>query len=190
MATESDRIRNEIEMTRAGLAANVDQLADRTSPTRVMRRGWNRFTDKMHVVSDNVMGRPAESIRQTTETVKEKASDATEKVGEMAGEAADAVKQAPRLAAEQTRGNPIAAGLIAFGAGLLAATLIPETEMERRMAGKLADSELAEKVREPLQEAASQMGQDVTETVKQSAGDMGQSVKDHAKQAKESISNR
>lgn len=185
MASEPERISNQIEMTRASLAANVDELADRTSPNRVIRRGWHRFTDKMHGVSDTVMGKPAEMAGSMKDSVREMAGQTSEKVSEVAGDAADAVRQAPHMAAEQTRGNPLAAGLIAFGAGMLAAALIPESDLERRMSRKLADSDLVEQAREPLMESAGQVREDVTEAVKDSAGQVGQSVKEHAMQAKD-----
>jgi hypothetical protein len=38
-----------------------------------------------------------------------------------------------------------------------------ESEAERRLTDKLADSELVEQVRQPLAESASQVGQDLTE---------------------------
>lgn len=187
MAAEPDRIKNDIELTRARLTADVDQLADRTSPTRVMQRGWHRFTDKVHTVSDTVMGKPAQaadSVKRVAGQAGDKisgvASDATDKIGEVASSAADTVREAPRMAAEQTRGNPIAAGLIAFGAGLLAAALIPETEAERRLSRKLADSDLAQQVREPLMESADQVRQDVAGTVKQSASEVVQTAKEAA----------
>lgn len=183
MASEPDRIRQEIAATRADLASNVDQLADRTSPARMARRGWHRLTDKMHAVTDTVIGKPAEAAS----SIKDKASEAGDRIGEMAGEAADAVREAPHHAAEQTRGNPIAAGMIAFGAGMLAATLVPETDVERRMSRALADSRLAEEVREPLMESASSVGRDVTDTVKQSAAEVAQTAKESASEAVEEV---
>ena len=43
MAEGPDRIREDIETTRAELARNVDALADRTVPTRVARRRWHAY---------------------------------------------------------------------------------------------------------------------------------------------------
>ena len=40
MAEEPDRLRQDIELTRASLSRDVDQLADKTSPRRVAQRRW------------------------------------------------------------------------------------------------------------------------------------------------------
>jgi hypothetical protein len=172
MATEPDQIRSQIEVTRSNLASNVDQLADRTSPKRIMNRGWRKMSDKMHAISDTVMGAP---------------SSAASSVKEVASDAAEAVRDTPRAAAEQTRGNPLAAGLIAFGAGLLAAAVLPESEAERRLSRQLADSELAERVSEPLKESAGQVGRDLGEEVKGTGAQLADSAKEHASQAMEDV---
>jgi len=181
MATEPDQIRSDIQATRADLASNVDQLADRTSPSRIAQRSWSRVTDKVHSLSESVMGAPSSAAG----SVKQMAGDAGDKIGDLASDAADKVREAPQLAAQGTRGNPLAAGLIAFGAGLLAAAMIPESEAERRITRKLADSELVEQVRQPLAESASQVGQDLTEDIKESGEQVAQSAKEHASAAVE-----
>ena len=58
-------------------------------------------------------------------TVSDKASQVGDKAGEKAHDVADSVRGAPQAVAQQTQGNPLAAGIIAFGVGMLAATLIP-----------------------------------------------------------------
>ena len=76
----------------------------------------------------------------------------------------------------KTQGNPLAAGLIAFGAGLLVSSLIPASQKEREAADALktaaeplttelteAAKNVAEGLREPAQEAM--------ENVKASAAD-------------------
>jgi hypothetical protein len=45
-----------------------------------------------------------------------------------ASSVADAASSAPDMARRQTRGNPLAAGLIALGVGWLASSLLPLTE--------------------------------------------------------------
>jgi gas vesicle protein len=179
MATEPDRIRTEIEATRAGLADNVDQLADRTVPSRIAQRSWGRFSGRVQNVRERVMGMPSgagESIRRTT-------GEAAETVQEAAGSTADAVRQAPRMAAEQTRGNPLAAGLIAFGAGLLAATLLPESNVERRATERLSEGAegLKDQLRQPLSESASRLGSDLSDSVRESAQEVTRTAKEAAR---------
>ena len=59
MAEEPDRIRNDIESTRAELTRNVDLLAEKTSPGRVARRQWGNVKEK-------VMGTPRQAAYSAT----------------------------------------------------------------------------------------------------------------------------
>ena len=43
MAEEPDRLRQDIENTRASLTRDVDLLAEKTSPTKVAQRRWATF---------------------------------------------------------------------------------------------------------------------------------------------------
>ncbi|MFB0840543.1 hypothetical protein ACETK3_21425, partial [Arthrobacter sp. E44] len=67
-----------------------------------------------------------DSLHQATDTVSAKLSDA----GHTVSAAPDQVKA-------KTAGNPLAAGLIAFGAGLLVSSLIPPSQKEREAADQL-----------------------------------------------------
>jgi hypothetical protein len=152
MAAQPEVIRTEIESTRADLAHDLDRLADRTSPRRIVRRRWDSVRDRVGGVKDRVMG-----VSQ----------DTADRMRHMTDEAASGVREAPEAVARTTQGNPIAAGLIAFGAGLLAASLLPETQAERRMAREV--SERAEELAEPLKEVGRQVASDVSESVGRAA---------------------
>jgi len=181
VATEPDQIRNEIEMTRSDLATNVDRLADKTVPSRIAQRAKNRFTDRMHTVRERVFGAPSSAGNG----VRHAAGRAGDAVEGAASQAADAVREAPRMAADKARGNPMAAGLIAFGAGLLAAALIPESDAERRAAQRLADSDIVDQLREPLAESAGRVREDVSESVRESGREVARSAKEAAQSTAE-----
>jgi hypothetical protein len=187
-SADPDDIRREIEATRAELAQDVDRLADRTSPKRVARRGIDRIGDKVSGIKETVMGASSstggsvkETAQQAGDKVQATASDAADSVKGAASSAADTVRRSPDLMKARARGNPIAVGLIAFGAGLLVATLLPETDAERQAGQKLADrgGDLVDQYREPVMDAVNQIKQDATESAKQSAAE----VKDTAQQA-------
>jgi ElaB/YqjD/DUF883 family membrane-anchored ribosome-binding protein len=190
VAEEPDRIRNEIEYTRAELAHNVDRLADKTSPGRVARRRWSAMKEK-------VMGSPrhaadatsgtADAARSAVATVQDTASRAGERAGTAAQEVTDTVRAAPEMVARQTQGNPIAAGVIAFGVGLLAASLIPTTDVERRAGEQLRDNagDLTDRVREPLRESATQLKEDMSGTVREAADRVKETARDAATTTKE-----
>jgi hypothetical protein len=153
MAAQPEVIRSEIERSREELAYDIDRLADRTSPRRIARRRWNSVRDRLGDARDRVMG---------------VSHEARERVEETAGE----VREAPERLARATQGSPVAAGLIAFGTGLLVASLLPETDAERRLAHEVVDR--AQGLAEPLQEEGRQL-----------ASDMGDSVRDAASEVKE-----
>jgi uncharacterized protein YjbJ (UPF0337 family) len=179
--SDPDAIRREIERTRAELAGDVDRLADRTSPKRVARRNWERLGRRFGGMKESLMGTPrsaAGSLRDTGGSAAGSMQQAAGSVKDAAGSAADAVRDAPHKVARQTRGNPLAVGLVAFGAGLVAASLIPPTEAERQAGERLADQTdgLMEKVKQPLREVK----QDMTDSARESAQQMKETARDAA----------
>jgi hypothetical protein len=167
VATESDRIRAEIAATRSELADDVSALADRTSPKRMAQRRWDSVRYRAQSVRDKVMGASAEA----KETVSDKASD-------VASDVASAVREMPQAVTRQAQGSPIGAGLIAFGVGLVAAALIPETRQERRLGAQVADR--AGELMEPVRSLASDLGEDIKSSASQAASEVGQAAKDAA----------
>jgi len=194
MVEEPDRIRDEIESTRHELARNVDALADKTIPTRVAQRRWSNAKEKVRGVSDRVMGTPKHaadsmqgSTRSAVDTVQDKASQAADRASEAAGNVADTVRQAPEAVTRRTQGNPVAAGVIAFGVGMLAASLLPTTDAEKRAGQQLKENagDLVEPVRQPLKESAQQVKDDVSGTVRDAAQQVKETARDAAQNTKE-----
>ncbi|MBZ6195145.1 hypothetical protein KVH07_19755 [Streptomyces olivaceus] len=79
----------------------------------------------------------------------------------------------------QTQGNPLAAGLVAFGAGLLAASMVPASRTERQKAAELMHSDALEPVKQAATESAQHLKEGAKEVTQEAAGD----VKDTAAQA-------
>jgi hypothetical protein len=188
MAQEPDRIKDDIDATRTDLARNVDALADRTVPTRVARRRWNEMKDRVRTVSDKVMGTPngghrvKEGVGSVMTSIGETTSQVGDKATEMASDVASAVREAPHAVAERTQGNPLAAGIIAFGVGLLTASLIPPTDLERRAGQRIKDQagDLIEPIKEPLSDSFEQIKDDVTDAASSAVDEIKQSAKDAA----------
>jgi len=182
MAEEPDRLRQDIEQTRASLTRDVDRLADKTSPRRVAQRRWTAVKERVMGSSDQAR----QTAGDTMSTAREKAAQAGNAAEEKAHEAADAVRSAPRTVARQTGGNPLAAGIIAFGAGLLAATLIPVTDAERRAGQQIRDDsgELTERVKEVASDLGSDLesgAREAAQQVKQTAQDAAQTTREQAR---------
>ena len=172
MATEAERIRQEIAATRAELARDVDRLAQHSAPRGLT--GW--VTSRLRTVKDHTIGsseRAASTVAGAASGLAEGLHHAGEGAAETLHEVGEALQQAPRQVARATQGSPIGVGLIAFGGGMLAAALIPETEAERRVAREVAEH--AGPIVAPLREGGRAVGADVREAVG-AAGDQVRTV--------------
>ncbi|GIJ74289.1 DUF3618 domain-containing protein [Virgisporangium ochraceum] len=195
MGSRPEELRTEIEQTREELAYDVDRLADRTVPTRVAGRKWEGAKSRVRSVTDRVMGArdsvaagAKDKASSAGDTVKDAASTASDKVQDAASTAADTVRQTPDMVVRQTQGNPLAVGLIAFGIGLLTASLLPETEAEKRAGGAVAEhsGDLVEKAKETAREMADELGgtaREAADQVKQTAREAAQTTADQAKES-------
>ena len=119
---------------------------------------------------DEIRAGVADTAYSAKDTVSEKASDAR-----------DAVRQAPTRLRRKAQGNPLAAGVVAFGLGMLVSSLIPSTKKERE-----AVSQLQENL-EPVKEKASEVARDIGEGLKPAAQDAAESVKTTAQEGVESV---
>jgi hypothetical protein len=139
--SEPSVIRENIEGTRRELSTDVDALAARLDPAMAVRRGGRRIGDLMRTARKRVMGTAGDSAGRVSEvgsTTAESVADTTRGVG--------------RSVRGQAQGHPLAAGAVAFGAGLLVSALLPPSNGKRRLgrrAGELAAEEVA-----PLAEQA------------------------------------
>ncbi|MGX6601432.1 DUF3618 domain-containing protein [Micromonosporaceae bacterium Da 78-11] len=190
MAQEPDRLRQDIENTRARMTRDVDLLAEKTSPTKVAQRRWNSVKEKVMGTTEHAGHVAGDKTSSAVGTVQDKASQLGDKashVGDVASEkahdAADAVRSAPQAVTSQTRGNPVAAGVIAFGVGLLAATLIPVTDVERRAGQQVKDNsgDLTDKVKD----LAGEVKDDLSGTVQHAVGEVKDTARDAAQTTKQ-----
>jgi ElaB/YqjD/DUF883 family membrane-anchored ribosome-binding protein len=192
-SNDPDEIRADIERTRAALSDNVDDLAESVKPKNVAGRQVGKVKEAASNLKDRVMGPDDDDYSSSAVgTVGDKASSAKDAVAdrayavkdtvsEGASEARDAVRQAPRRMKRRAQGNPLAAGMIAFGLGMLVSSLIPSTEKERE-----AVSQLQENL-EPVKEKASEVAQDMAENLRQPAQEAAESVKAASTEGVESV---
>lgn len=193
MGKNASDVRNDIDTTRREMAYTIDELADRASPRRVVDRRRQRVVERWHSMRTAVMGEPdGGGARDMAGSAQGAVQGAAHSTGEQMGQVADQARQAPDLAKRKAQGNPIAAGLIAFGGGLLAASLFPATEPEQRAARKLKDQ--AEPLQDELRQAGQQVADELTssakesaEQVKQTSSDATQTVKDHARSSAQDV---
>jgi hypothetical protein len=180
---EPDQVRADVERTRARLGTDVDALSEKVSPGAVAHRRIDDVKGAAVSVRDKVMGSghgAHERGSQVAEHVSGGMSAAGDKVGDAASSARDAARGAPRAARRQTQGNPLAAGVIAFGAGWLAASLLPTSDAEKQAASALQDR--ADTVVEPVRQAAGDAAAELRDALEPRAREAATEVKDTAQQ--------
>jgi len=170
MTTNADQLRRDIEQTRADLGEDVDALADKVTPSKIMDRQTRKVRTAFGTAKDRVMG---------------VVSDAQDTLGE----ATHAGTELPRNAVNSARGNPLAVGLIAFGTAWLVSSLIPASNKEREMTASIKDAatplvteaakDVADSLRDPALEAVA--------SVKEAAAESATNVRDEAQSAAEEV---
>ena len=216
-SSDPDVIRRQIEDTRRELSYDVDALNEKVNPARVVDRRMTAAKGRLTSVREKVMGTAQDTTssaqyrtQQAAGTVQGAASSAAESVQSAASSAASAVQQAPDTVIRQAQGNPLAAGLIAFGVGWLVSSLLPASEKEKQLAeqAEAAVREHKDTLLEPAKEAAQQVGeqlkpaaqqaveevkataQQAAETVKEEGKSAAQEVQGQAEQSKESVKSK
>src|SRR5690349_21063229 len=135
MTTEPEQLRREIEHTQRGLSADVNALTEKVTPRRIVQRRMDRTRRAIANMKDKVMG----TASSGTEAVADTASTVAENMSATASSAAQTVGELPATVRRGTEGNPLAAGLIAFGLGWLTASLLPASKPEQELAGEAKD---------------------------------------------------
>jgi hypothetical protein len=173
MGKSASEVRSEIEGTRREMSETMDAIADRTSPGRILQRRRDRIASGWRSVRERVMGRAGDTHGPATDT----AHGVADSVRDTAGSVAEGARQAPEKVLEQTQGNPIAAGLIAFGGGLLVASLVPPSDAEQRFADRVVDRA------QPLRDELERAGQEVADDLRSTAQEGAEQVKQRASEA-------
>jgi len=198
-----DQIRADIERTRHELGQDVDALAEKVSPTKAVSRQTNRIKDGLVHAKENIMGSPeghrlqpslgdraharADDARASAHEAADQARDrmgrAGDRMSEWADDAQHAMHQAPAQLRGRTAGNPLAAGLIAFGAGLLLSSLIPASRAEQRAAEGLREQ--AAPLVDEAKQAARQLREDLEPAARDAAGRLKESAAEAASHLKD-----
>lgn len=155
MTNDPDQIRADIERTRSSLGSDVDALADKVSPSHIVDRQTEAVKNKLGSVRDSIMG----------------ARD----------DAGGAVSVASDTVVQKAKGNPLAVGLIALGAGWLLSSLIPVSEKEKEVASKAKDAA------QPLVDEVTDAAKGVAAELKEPATDAVNAVRDTATSAAENV---
>lgn len=182
MSDSPDAIRADIERTQRDLGGNVDALADKVDPSKIVDRQADKVKHAFGSVKDRIMG----------------ADDSD------SSSMADGVSDAKDRVVAKAQGSPLAVGLIAFGVGLAVASLFPASRVEKDAASNVkeqaqplidqateAAKEVGEHLKEPAQDAAAAVkdaAADAVETVKADGEDAAETVTDRAQDARANVS--
>jgi hypothetical protein len=174
MGQSTEELRAEIEQTRQSMTSDVDALQDRVSPSAIVDRRKQAARSRMLGVRDKVMGTAHSAGTSASGTAGSAKDSAAGAVGSVKGTAHDTVSTAQ----DKVQGAPLAAGLVAFGAGMIVSALIPASEKEAVAAGHAVDA--AKEHGQPVVDQARSVAQDVAAEVKDTATQAAQEVKDTA----------
>ena len=167
MGQSTEELSGDIATTRQSLASDLDALQDRVSPSAIVERRKQAARSRVGGIRDKVMG----TALSAKDSVTGKAQGA-------AGSALGAVGGTQDRVQDSIQGSPLGAGLVAFGAGMVIAALLPASDKEARAGAQLVAT--AQDKAQPLVEQAKSAGQDVAHNLAESAAEAAQEVKETA----------
>ena len=148
MGATEDQLKHDAETQRARMGDTLEAIGDRLSPERMVERRKAAVGQTFRNMKESVMGSPGYQ-EPATARLRAQAESARDSATSAVHNATEHVQQAPQALADQARGNPVAAGIIAFGAGVLLATLLPDVahRTARCRGGEAAAQEAAEQLK-------------------------------------------
>jgi len=192
---EPDRIRAEIEATRAEMSETVDALGYKAD---VKSRAKESIQEKKDSAKESIVG--------ATQSVKEKIVGAGSSVGDSVSSVggsvsdktpdAEQVKHQAKRAVGVAQSNPLGLAIGSVAVGFIAGMLIPSTRVEDEKLGPVAD-DVKERAKQTGQEAlehgkqvAQDAAQSAQETVKESGQEHAQQVRDSAQDHAQEVQER
>jgi ElaB/YqjD/DUF883 family membrane-anchored ribosome-binding protein len=176
MGASTIEVRRDIERIRGELDETLDHLGDHVRPSQIARRRTRRMRERLGGVRERIMGSTTQAASYASGGVQR----AGDEVAEISGEVADRARHAPEAVAEGTRGNPLVAGLVAFGIGMLLGSLPPATEAERQAGAAL--SEPLEPLKQKAMETAGAIKSDVQAAAREGADQVQQEAQSAARE--------
>jgi ElaB/YqjD/DUF883 family membrane-anchored ribosome-binding protein len=165
-----EQLTTDIEHTREDLSRNLDALNERVNPGRVIDRRKEAARNRIGAMKDKVMG--------SAHQAEHRMSSAGDSMSGSARGAAQTVQ-------EKAEGNPLAAGLVAFGAGMLVSSMIPTSQKESEAAQRLVES--AKEHGQPVLDEAKSVGQQMGADLKDQAGEAAEQLKSSAQKSADQV---
>jgi len=168
MGEDPDRIRQEIEQTRAEMSETVDALEYKT----------------------DVKSRTKEKVVGATQSVKDRVVGAKDSVAGTAGTVSDAAPDRQQVAANARRAkgmaqeNPLGFAIGSIAVGFVAGLLVPATRVEDEKLGEISD-QVTDKVKQTGQEALEHGKEVARETAQEAQSTLQESAQRHGEQVGE-----
>jgi len=159
------------------MGQTLEAIGDRLSPERVVERRKAAMGQGFRRMREAVMGSPG-YVEPATHRLAERTQGAAASATDAARSAAESVQRAPERIADQARGNPIAAGLVAFGVGMLVATAFPKTRTEEDLVDAVRPQ--LDLAKEELRDAGRELASDAKEQAKTAAQEVSVAGKEAA----------
>lgn len=173
MAQGTQELTRDIELTLQRLSDDVDELSNKVSPREIAHRRKQAARSRIGGLRDKVMGSREHVVGATHQAAHQATPDLAQETGPALVQAAE----------RRFEGNPLAAGVIAFGAGMFLSALIPPTQAEQRLAeqGTEAAKEHGGSVADQARGVAQQVGQELQQSVGEAAQQVKGSAQEHAR---------
>jgi hypothetical protein len=168
VAQTADELEADITHTREDMSATLGAIGDQVSPKRVVEGGTHRVRRWIESARDGIMGSASEVVEYGGQG------------GGELGQGGEPSAPGAKAMAAPNQGNPLAAGLITFGVGLLVGSLLPATKVEQQGLSAIADK--AEPAIDTAVEAASGLGHGLQQSAEQAASQLGEVLADASHQ--------
>ena len=163
MGQTTEELNTEIAQTRDTLASDLDALQDRVSPSAIIERRKQATRGRIEGIRSRIMGSTGTATSSASGTV----DDVRDSARDLAGSAEESIQ-----------GSPLAAGLIAFGAGMIVSALVPVSRAEAQASQRVVEA--AKEHGQPLVDEAKSVGQDIGAGLQDSAAQAVEQVKTSA----------
>jgi Protein of unknown function (DUF3618) len=170
MGQTTEELNTDIEGTRQSLAEDLDALQDKVSPSAVMQRRKDAIASRVRGMGSRIMGSTSSAGRGVTNV-----SSGVE--GGVRGAASDVAGSAEG----RVEGNPLTAGLVAFGVGVVVAGLLPATDAESRASRTVVET--AKEHGAPVADATKSAAHDMVDGLREPASSAAQEVKSSAQES-------
>jgi hypothetical protein len=184
MGEDPDRIRQEIEQTRAEMSETVDALEYKAD---VKSRTKEKVVGAKESVREKVVG-AKDSVTGSVMGAKDSVAGTAGSVGEAAPDRQQVAAKA-RQAKGMAQENPLGFAIGSIAVGFVAGLLLPASRVEDEKLGQISD-QVTDKVKQTGQEALEHGKEVVKETAQDAQSTLQESAQRHGEQVGETAKER